>query len=245
MTQIGDCMFIIRTRRAAAAAIASLALVGLTACGGSDEPAADKEAPASSAAPEPSEEPAETPEAPAAASGDLPAWAKPATNVGEKITTLKAGDITVDVYQVGTTKATKTGQFVDPDTNKPLLDTGDDIVFFNYVITNNGAPIDLGSSLVSLEARYADWKYLQGMDSIVDDALFEAQNVNDGDLAPGGYNEKGVYTLGTGQTYSYGENFKYQKGSEIEFEVTAVPVDAEGELLHDQKLEGKATATVK
>jgi hypothetical protein len=235
-------MFITRTRRATAAAIASFALVGLSACGGSDEPAADKEtSAATSAAPEPSDETSEPP----AASGDQPAWAKPVTNVGEKIATVKAGDITVDVFQVGTAKATKSGQFVDPDTNQPLLDTGDDIVFVNYVITNNGAPVELGSSLVSMEARYADWKYLQGMDSIVDDTLYEQQNVNTEGLAPGGFNDKGVYTLGAGQSYSYGENFKYQKDSEIEFKTTAVPVDAEGELLHDKRLEGKATATIK
>lgn len=234
-----------RTNRAAAALVASLALFGLAACGGGSDDAPSEAS--TSAAPadesEAPEAPAEETEAPAA-SGGQPAWAVPATEVGDKISTVEAGDITVDIYQVGTAKATKPGQFVDPDTNKPLLDTGDDIVFVNYVITNNGAPIDLGSSLVSVEARYDDWKYLQGMDSVVDEALFEQQDVNDGDLAQDGYNEAGVYTLGTGETYSYGENFLYQKDSPITFKVDAIPVDAEGELLHDEGLEGEGTGTI-
>lgn len=237
-------MSLTRTRRAAAATIASLALVGLAACGGSDEPKAEKKSSATTPAadPEPTEE---TSEAAPAASGDQPAWAKPAKEAGEKISTVKAGDITVDIFQVGTTKATKTGQFVDPDTNKPLLDTGDDIVFVNYVITNNGEPVDLGSSLVSVEARYDDWKYLQGMDGIVDDALFEQQNVNTEGLGPDGYNEKGVYPFGKGQKYTYGDNFKHQKNSPITFKVSVTPVDAEGELLHDKRMEGEGEGTIK
>lgn len=232
-------MFITRTRRAAAAAIASLALVGLAACGGSDEPAADEKSTAS-AAPEPTEETTEAP-----AGGDQPEWAKPPTEGGEKISTVKAGDITVDVYQVGTTKATRTGQFVDPDTNKPLLDEGDDIVFVNYVITNNGESIDLGSSLVSVEARYDDWKYLQGMDGVVDNALYEEQQVNTEGIVTGAYNEEGIYTLGAGQSYTYGENFKHQKNSKIGFKVSVVPVDGDGELLHDKRIEGEGSGTIK
>ncbi|AWB92434.1 hypothetical protein [Aeromicrobium chenweiae] len=236
-------MFITRSRRVAAATIASLALVGLAACGGSDsdEPADDKKSSAAAPAPEPTEETSAAP----AASGNQPAWAKPALEGGEKISTVKAGDITVDIYQVGTTKATRTGQFVDPDTNKPLLDKGDDIVFVNYVITNNGQPVDLGSSLVSVEPRYKDWKYLQGMDAVVDDALFEQQKVNKEGIVTGAYNEKGIYPFGAGESYTYGENFKYQKNSPITFKVTITPVDAEGELVHDKRVEGEGDGTIK
>ena len=134
--------------------------------------------------------------------------------------------------------------FVDPDTDKPLLAQGDPIVFVNYVITNNGEPIDLGASRVSFSARYDDWKWAQGMDSIVDDDLFEQQGVHTDALAPGAYNEEGVYTFGSGQTYSVGDNFVHQPGSPITFEATIVPVDAEGELIHDQRMEGTGTGTI-
>lgn len=231
-------MFTIRTRRATVALVASMALFGLAACGGgSDSSKADKATSTTPAA-------AATTDAPTA-SGSQPAWAKPTSEVGDKISTIKAGDITVDVYQVGTAKATKTGQFVDPADNKPIIEKGDDIVFVNYVITNTGAPIDLGSSLVDVQARYDDWKYLQGMDSIVDSALFEQQKVNTDGLAPGAFKDPGVYTLGKGETYSVGENFKYQKNSPITFEVGAVPVDAKGDLLHDKKLSGEGKGTIK
>jgi hypothetical protein len=99
-----------RTRRASVALVASVTLFGLTACGGSDEPKAEEKT--TSAAPSET-----TTDAPAA-SGNQPDWAKPATEVGEKISTIKAGDITVDVYQVGTTKVVPPGreisQVVDP-----------------------------------------------------------------------------------------------------------------------------------
>ncbi|MFI5428451.1 hypothetical protein [Aeromicrobium sp. UC242_57] len=219
-------MFTTRTRQTAAALATSFALLGLAACGGSDEPAAEKTT-ATTAAPEATEATTEAP--PAASSGDQPDWAKPVTEVGEKITTIKVGDITVDVFQVGTAQATKTGQFVDPDNNKPIIDKGDEIVFVNYVITNTGAPIDLGSSLVDVNARYDDWKFMQGMDSIVDQDLFAAQKVNTLGLAPGAFKDPGVYTLGTDQTFTYGENFRYQKDSPITFDASATPVDAQGE----------------
>ncbi|MCD4525118.1 hypothetical protein [Nocardioides sp. cx-173] len=239
-----------RSTRVAVAGIASLALFGLTAC--SDDSDSDNASDTSSESPSeteseseaPTEEPTVSEDDESAASGSQPEWANPVTTPGEKITTIEAGDMTVDVYQVGTTKATKTGQFVDPDTNKPLLAVGDEIVFVNYVATNNGDDIDLGSSGVSVEARYDDWPYMQGMDSVVDDALFEAQEVNDGAFAPGSYVDPPVYTFGSGQVISFGENFIYQKGSPITFEVSVTPVDAEGELLHDERIEAEGAATI-
>ena len=239
-------------------ALAVLTALSLSACG-SDSTAG--QALETSAAAEPSdvaestdateatEEPteeatdAEVPDD-AAAAGDNPAWALPAVNPGELLTTIEAGDVSVDVYQVGTAKADDTGSFADPDTNKPLIAIGDTLVFVNYVITNNGAPIDLGSSLVTVSARYQDWSYLQGMDGLSGDELEQAQGVHDADLAPDGYNEAGIYTLGTGESYSYAENFEYQKSSPIDFTVEVLPVDAQGELLFDDKVEAEGSSTI-
>lgn len=227
-------------RRTCTAAVATLALLGLAACGSDDEPAADSGSSASASA-SPS---AEATEESAAATEGAPAWAKPVTKPGKKIATVKAGDVTVDVYQVGTAKATKTGNFVDPEKNEPIIDEGDEIVFVNYVITNTGDPIDLGSSLVDVSARYVDWPYLQGMDGITDNALYEEQDVQTSGVAPGAFKDPSVYTLGTGETFSYGENFRYEKGTKLDLEVTWTPVDAEGELLHDDRVEGKGQGTI-
>jgi len=39
---------------------------------------------------------------------------------------------------VGTAAAASTGSFVDAETNTPLIEVGDEIVFVNYVVTNTG-----------------------------------------------------------------------------------------------------------
>ena len=237
-----------RAARLGVAALASVAMLGLAAC---SEDESDDPGTAASAESEPTEEPEEPEETEAAddaqggaSAGDQPDWANPVTTPGEKLTTIELGDITVDVYQVGTTKATKTGQFVNPDNNKPIIAEGDEIVFLNYVATNGGADIDLGSSGVSVEARYDDWPYVQGMDSIVDSALFEEQGVNDGAFASGSYRDPSVYTFGAGQQISWGQNFRYQSGSPITFTASVIPVDAEGELLHDEKIEAEGSAEI-
>lgn len=251
----------LRPRRTSLAlgSLAVVAAVSLSACGGDepDDTSDDTAGDTSTSAPE-TEESTETateteeateettedvPAPPPSASGQ-PSWALPVVNPGELLTTIEAGDVSVEVYQVGTAKADDTGSFVDPDTNKPLIEVGDTLVFLNYVVTNNGDPIDLGSSLVDVEARYDDWPYLQGMDGLTGDELYEAQGINDFGLAPDGFNEAGIYPLGTGESFSYGENFEYQADSPIGFDVTYVPVDAEGELIFDERVEGEGSATI-
>lgn len=235
-----------RSIRMAAAAVVTVSLLGLSACSDdSEEPKAAETSAASEEESEaPEEEAEESGEAEPIAGGDQPDWAEPATTGGELISTIEAGDITVEVFQVGTATATEDGSFADPETNKPLLAKGDEIVFVNYVVTNNGDPVDLGSSLVSISARYDDWQWMQGMDSVTDDALFAEQGVNDDAFTPDAYREPSVYPFGSGQQYSYGENFKYQADSPITFDVSVTPVDAEGELLHDDRIEGSGTGTI-
>lgn len=233
-------MHVARPIRTALVAVATTSLLALGACGSDESEKDESAATTTETSAAPSEEPTE-----AAASGDQPEWANPVVTKGDKISTIKVGDITVDVYQVGTAPAPKQGNWVDPKTNKPLIAQGDPLVFVNYVITNNGDAIDLGSSLVSVKPRYDDWKYMQGMGGITDSALYEQQGISSTAIKPGGFQDSGVYTLGAGQQYSYGENFHHQKNSPITFEVTAIPVDAEGELLHDQRMQEKGTGTIK
>lgn len=224
-------------RRASVAAVALSTVLAVSACGSDESDDTASDTPTSAA---PTDEASETPEA-AAAEGQ-PAWARGLTTPGTKIATVDAGDLTVDVYQVGVTQATKTGNFVDPEKNEPIIAEGDDIVFVNYVITNNGDPIDLGYSLVDVSARYENWPYLQGMDGITDSALFEAQDVLTSGPAPGG--DSDVFTLGTGESFSYGENFRYEKGVKLDVKVGATPVDASGDLIHDEKIEGEGSGTI-
>lgn len=245
-----------RRLRAAAVALSAVALLGVTACSEGSDAADDDDVTTSEeeTTDEPTDEETdatdeETEEATddesAGGAGSHPSWSLPPTTPGEKIATVEAGDVTVDIYQVAVDKAPEDGNFVDPETNKPILAKGDPIVVLNYVITNNGDPIQLGSSKVDVTAKYDDWKWLQGMDSVTDSELYEKHGVNEDRNAPGGLSEDGIYVLGSGETYSYGDNFKHQKGSPITFTVDYVPVDDAGDLLHDDKVEAEAKATIK
>lgn len=227
-----------RSRTLATTLGVTVGITLLAGCSAAPATAPDKPESSSTAAPEESK-------APAPASGAKNAdWAAPVTIVGDLITSFTAGDINIDVYQVGVTQATKTGNFADPN-GKPIISPGDDIVFINYVVTNSGAPIDLGASLANVSARYADWPYLQGMDAITDSALYESMGVNSNHMAPNSYRDPSVYTFGTGESYNLAANFRYQKDSPIDFKVTVTPVDSTAKLLHDKKIEAEGSGTIK
>ncbi|WP_430591993.1 hypothetical protein [Humidisolicoccus flavus] len=244
-----------RTRTLTLSATAVAALLTLSACVSPPEEAAEApdtqspsaepttaETPSPSESDDDSDTDSEESEAPAATGGQ-PSWADPVTTPGEMLTTIEVGDVTIDVYQVGVVASPKTGNFVNPDDNKPIIDVGDDIVFVNYIITNEGDPIDLGASLVTVNAEYDDWPYLQGMDSITDFDLFEEMEVNR--FGATEFLEPGVYTFGTGDSFSYGANFRYQENSPIEFSARFTPVDAEGELIHDDRIEADSESVIK
>lgn len=118
-------------------------------------------------------------------------------------------------------------------------------MFVNYVVTNNGAPVDLSILLVNISPRYDDWKYMQGMDSIVDSALFEEQGVEADPKAIGSAPDPAIYTFAKGQSYAYAENSRYQKNSPITFKMKLTPVDETAKMLHDKKIEKEITAKIK
>ena len=226
------------SRTVATVALVGVGLFGLAACAADPSPEPDE------TQIESTDEAEETDEASPVTAEGQPSWALPATTEGEKIATIEVGGIVVEVYQVAVTQATKTGQFATPD-GEPVIAVGDDIVFVNYVISNTGDPIDLGSSLVLISARYDDWPYLQGMDSVVDRALFEQIGVYSSPFGPDSYVDPGVYTFGTGERYSYGQNFPYQSGSPIGFEVRVTPVDSNGDLIHDDGVNTTGAGVIK
>lgn len=116
----------------------------------------------------------------------------------------------------------RTGGLVDPEENEPIIDVGD-IVFVNYVVTNHGDPLDLGSLLVAVSPPYDDWPYGEGMDSITDFELTEEMGVNRTAIAPGQMPDPVIYTLGSGESFSVGDNFHHQPGSPITFSARYTP----------------------
>lgn len=175
--------------------------------------------------------------------GESPGWAKEVTKPGKKLDSMKLGDVTITVYQVDTGKAPKDSMLVDKESKKPLLQKGDPVVFLNYVVTNHGDPIKLGSSLVDVKAKYPDWKYLSGMPTVSDNDLMEKKNIND--RAIDQVKDPTVYPLKNGETISFGVAFKYKKNKPVELEASYVPVDPKGDLIHDDKVENKAKIQLK
>lgn len=239
------------TRSLTLAAALSLVVAGLGACSGAEPTAPPKEDPAivepegktPPVAEDPVEEPAEEPVA--VGDGTAASWAHPVTAEGELLTTVSGTGFTVDVYQVGVTQATRTGLFVNPETNEPIIPAGSDIVFVNYVVTNTGSePLSLGSTLIQVEGTYDDWPYIQGMDTVTDFALFEQMGVNTSAARPDAYADPYVLVFEPGTSYSVGANFAHQPASPITFTATFVPVDSNGDLLHDQRQEVSGQATI-
>jgi hypothetical protein len=218
--------------------IGSALVAGLVACSASTpSTTADKPAASHSASATPTK-------AAAAGNGKTPSWASPLTTPGTLLTTATGKGFKVDIYEVGTASASTHGQFADPDTNKPIIAAGDTVVYVNYVFTNTGtASIPLSYSLGTVEPRYADWPYLQGMDSVVDSAQEKQEEVNDSAIAPSGGDAP--YAWNAGESFSYGQNFKYEAGGKITFEVTLIPALASGDLDEDNKQVVSVDSTIK
>lgn len=182
-------------------------------------------------------------EAEASGDGEAASWAKPTTVQGDKIGTAEVGPYTVDIYQVGTAKAPEDGRWVDPDTNKPLITKGDEIVFLNYVFTNtSGEETDTAAGQLDVEPRYDDWQWAQGMGGITDSDLYEQFKVTGSSISSATDYSKWdsddeVQPTAAGAVFSYGTNFKYQKGSPITITVKFIPKDVEGDLIHDDGVE--------
>jgi hypothetical protein len=221
--------------------VSGILVAGLTACAApvDDDPKPDK---SESVEETPVEETEEAP----VATGDFVAasWANPVTDPGELLTSVTGTNFQVDIYQVGTAAATKTGSFANPETNKPIIEVGAELVFVNYIITNTSdEDIPLSYSLVDVTARYADWPYLQGMDSITDFALDEQMNINRAGIAPGSSEAPFIWEPGT--SFSYGQNFLYQANSPITFSAGLTPALDNGDLDHDKGQDVKVDTTIK
>ncbi len=171
----------------------------------------------------------------------LAEWAVPFTGTGPTIATISGADFQLEVQQIGTQKATSTGSFAYPD-GTPVIKEGDDLVFLNYVVTNTSqADIPLGYSLVTVDARYDDWSYLQGMDGLADDDLFDALGLSQDGAS---YEFDVPYVLHPGESFAYAENFAYEPGEAISFDVDLTPVDSTGDLDHDKAEDVTGTGTV-
>lgn len=169
-----------------------------------------------------------------------PAWAKPITTPGSKLTTIELGDISIDVFQADTAKAPNAGRYFGPVTKDFDIRAGDQVVFFNFVATNHGAPVDMDYSLIRVQGLYDDATSILS-DFIEDPDFCADHHVNFGGV-DGPFQDTKPYTLGTGETYSEGWNIKYQPKKEITFKATYYPVNSAGEIRVLESVEATASA---
>lgn len=248
-------------------AIAAVSFLALAACSSDDEgdiapPAA--EAPAPEEAPEeeaPSEAESPSEEAPTedaetaetetedtdsdgdtgASEGGAPDWANPVTTVGESLGTFEVGDLTVEAFEVAVDQATRSSIWADPDTEEPIVAEGDDVVVLNYVVTNNGDPVNLTYGLVDIGLHYDTWPFMQ-QPSVADHTLLENHGVND-NAVNGDSISNDIFTLGTGEQFSIGQVMLHQPGEAYTIEADFAPRDEAGERLGDT-FEGELTGTM-
>ncbi|OFI38433.1 hypothetical protein BIU82_03660 [Arthrobacter sp. SW1] len=240
-------------------ALALAGLLALTACGGAASPTAEKtsaSSPASSssaASPDASTSASASEgsasEAAAAGSGKYKAapWAKPINDKGTKLGTIKSESISIDVYQVATDVASKDSNFLDKETKKNLLPKGAPIVYMNYVVTNTSSE-DLAFTigLVSLDTKYADWKYLGGMPSDSSSKQYEKHGLDDSaQKLDKDRDDKAPYILAAGESYNVAENFAYTAGKELLIKARISPRDAAGERIDSKREEAEGSVTLK
>lgn len=95
------------------------------------------------------------------------------------------------------------------------------MVYLNYVVTNTSdKEIPLSFSLVAVDAKYDDWKWMQG-------------------------NTEAPFAWLPGEQFAFGTNFKHQAGSPITFEARLTPALPDGKLDHDAKTTAEGKATIK
>ena len=218
------------SRTLAVLATAAALTIGLAACTTATGGGAGNPSPSSTAA--------------GAGYGATASWASPLTTPGTLVTTVTGTNFKVDIFQVGTAVASKAGQFLDPQTGKPIISAGDKIVYVNYVFTNTGTTtISLGNDLAGVEPRYADWPFLQGMDSVADADQAKTEKVNLSAFGPSAGSSPFEWKPGT--SFSYGENFTYESNSAISFTVTMIPVLASGDPNVAKKQIITASSTIK
>jgi hypothetical protein len=228
--------------------LAAAGLLALTACGattagsttGGSEPSSSS---SSSASPAASASSSASTSSSASGSYTAAAWALPITDAGDKLGTIKGDSFSVDIYQVATDVASKDSMFLDKETKENLLKKGAPIVYLNYVVTNtSSAEIPLSHSLITPNAKYADWKYLGGMPSDSSSDGYKKHGLSSSGVK---LKEKDPFVLKPGESFNIAENFGYAAGKETEITATMTPQDAAGDLDHDKKETAETTVTLK
>jgi hypothetical protein len=176
----------------------------------------------------------------ASADGAAP-WANPVTTDGESLGTIELGDVTVEAFLVTTDVSTRSSIWADPDTDEPIVNEGDPVVVINYVVTNNGEPVNLSYGLVDVGLNYDSWPFMQ-QPSVADSTLMESVGVNDNGVNGDSLGED-VYTLGTGESYSVAEVMLHQPGEAYTIEAEFEARDDAGER-NGNEFEGEITGTM-
>lgn len=192
------------------------------------------------AGPQASVDPVEAEDAPAEqaeASSDglvTASWAYPAQNVGEELTTVQIGPLSVQVNDSGRLPATKDQFFSD---GTQAMTEGEPVVYLTWTVTNTSdEPVPMSASMVSVRASF-NHRTL-GYDS---HAGFRTLGISP--VAASEYREDGIYPLGPGESFTAGTNFPLNDIDVLDLNMSWTPTSESGQL-HDLREELQTSVTL-
>jgi len=172
----------------------------------------------------------------------VPDWGYPIEESGEKMGTIENDTVRIDVWEVDRGKSTKDSMMADPDSNEPLIQEGDQVLIYQYIMTNTSdETIPLSTSLMQMSEEYAGSKFIHGATAISDSSWLDELGLHDIGVAE--MDDNGIYLLEPDESVAHASIFEFQE-DELTIKADVTPVDDDGDLDHDNAIMERETVTI-
>lgn len=173
---------------------------------------------------------------------EIPDWGYPIEESGEKVGSIENDTVRIDVWEVERGESTKDSMMADPDTNEPIIQEGDEVLVYQYIMTNTSdETIPLSTSLMQMSEEYAGSKFIHGATAISDSSWLDELGLHD--LGVAEMDDDGVYLLEPGQSVAHASIFEFQE-DELTIKADVTPADDDGDLDHDNAIMERETVTI-
>jgi len=130
----------------------------------------------------------------------------------------------------------------DPDSNEPLIQEGDQVLIYQYIMTNTSdETIPLSTSLMQMSEEYAGSKFIHGATAISDSSWLDELGLHDIGVAE--MDDNGIYLLEPDESVAHASIFEFQE-DELTIKADVTPVDDDGDLDHDNAIMERETVTI-